>query len=90
MEQCTKALEILTTASPSACLPVYKALAMFWLFMHKWKVISDKLSKDLEAHSEKVIEKKNKKKTEVADQVVEAEAVRRFNRDTYNCFNLSF
>ena len=51
---------------------------MFWLFMHKWKVISDKLSKDLEAHSEKVIEKKNKKKTEVADQVVEAEAVRRF------------
>jgi hypothetical protein len=55
-------------------LPVYKALAKFWLFLHQWRLISDKLKKDLSGHSAKIGDKKPAQTDD--GQIVETEMVR--------------
>ena len=60
VKQCSRALDILASASSSACLPVHKALSKLWLFLHRWRQISDTLSKDLECHKARMEARKAK------------------------------
>jgi hypothetical protein len=85
VKQCSKALELLTfksdsSSSPSktVCLSVYKSLANFWLFIHKWKVVTEKLTNDLESHLKKVDQKQQTQITEEEREALAAEMVNSF------------
>ena len=57
-EQCEKALEILTKSEKTpVCLPLFKALANFWIFAHKRKALAGKLKVDREEHEKRVRER---------------------------------
>ena len=57
-------------------MSVYKSLANFWLFIHKWKEITEKLTKDLESHSKIADQKEQKVNTEEEKEAMAAETVK--------------